>query len=85
MVSERWTEGKLSDGKRRFRFLARSGHWKAEAVELLAGDVGLDVFCGARIVHSRRFKTIESAQLAAESWLRERAREILEAVGEEQR
>jgi hypothetical protein len=29
--------------------------------------------------------TLESAQLAAEAWLRERAREILEVVGEEQR
>ena len=29
--------------------------------------------------------TLESAQLAAESWLRERAREILAVVGEEQR
>jgi hypothetical protein len=38
-------------------------------------------------IHYRHgyFDTLESAQLAAESWLRERAREILEAVGEEQR
>ena len=29
--------------------------------------------------------TLESAQIAAEAWLRERAREILAVVGEEQR